>query len=70
MDIGKALVKDGLLIVDRKGGRRLAKLLSAYQVYQLSYLTHKLTISKFRPPFSSGGNGKRKEKSSRYLGVW
>jgi len=31
IDIGKALVRDGLLIADRKGGRKLAKLLSAYQ---------------------------------------
>jgi len=30
-DAGKALVADGLLMAERKGGRRLAKLVSAYQ---------------------------------------
>jgi len=30
-DIGKGLVEDGLLLVDRKGGRKFAKLLSDYE---------------------------------------
>jgi len=30
-DIGKGLVGDGLLLVDRKGGRKLAKLLKEYE---------------------------------------
>jgi staphylococcal nuclease domain-containing protein 1 len=29
-DIGKNLVTDGLLMVDKKGGRRLAKLVNSY----------------------------------------
>ena len=29
-DVGKALVADGLLMADKKGGRRLAKLVTAY----------------------------------------
>ena len=30
-DIGAGLVKDGLLMVDRKGGRKLAKLVKDYE---------------------------------------
>ena len=30
-DIGKGLVEDGLLLVDRKGGRKLASLLLEYE---------------------------------------
>lgn len=30
MDVGKALVEDGLLMVDRKGGRKLASLQKEY----------------------------------------
>ena len=30
-DAGKALIADGLLMAEKKGGRRLAKLVTAYQ---------------------------------------
>ncbi len=30
-DIGKGLVDDGLLMVDKKGGRKLAKLVKEYE---------------------------------------
>jgi staphylococcal nuclease domain-containing protein 1 len=30
-DVGKALIADGLLMAEKKGGRRLAKLVNAYQ---------------------------------------
>ena len=30
-DVGKSLIADGLLLAEKKGGRRLAKLVNAYQ---------------------------------------
>ena len=37
-DIGKGLVGDGLLLVDRKGGRKLAKLLKEWRPMNLIWL--------------------------------
>lgn len=43
-DIGKGLVEDGLLMVDRKGGRRMASVLKAYEDAMARAKKHHLNI--------------------------
>ena len=46
-DVGKGLVQDGLFLVDRKGGRKFAKMMREYEEAQTSAKKHHLNIWRY-----------------------
>ena len=46
-DIGKGLVEDGLLLVDKKGGRKFAKMMKEYDDAMQKAKKHHLNIWRY-----------------------